>query len=198
MKRNIYPGNFYVFEGLDGSGQSTQAKLLVEYFKRQGEKVFLTKEPTLWTEAGKKIKDVLEEKIRIEPLKLQKLFVADRAEHLKKEILPALKRGEIVISDRYFFSTLAFGGLDVPMEDLIKMNERFIYPDIIFFLKVRPEECLRRIKQRKAGIRFFEKLEKLRVVMKNYQKAIKLFDGVAVLNGEQKILQVHKQIIRYF
>ena len=165
-----------------------------EYFEKQGEKVLLTKEPTLWTKAGRKIKEVLDEKVKIDSFKLQRLFVKDRAEHLRKEIIPALKRGDIVISDRYFFSTLAFGGLDVPMGKLIKLNERFIYPDATFFLKVRPEECLRRINKRGDGIKFFEKFEKLKKVLKNYQKAVKLFDDVIVIDGEKTIKQISKKI----
>lgn len=192
--RNHYGGKFIVFEGLDGSGQSTQARLLKEYFEKQNEKVFLTKEPTQTTEAGKKIKEVLEEKIKIDPLKLQKLFVADRAEHLKKEIIPSLKRGEIVISDRYFFSTLAFGGLDVPMERLIKLNGRFIYPDKVIFLKVRPKICLERIEKRGEGVRFFEKLDKLKKILKNYQEVIRLSDDIVVVNGEKGIKEIHQKI----
>lgn len=197
MKINQYKGKFIVFEGLDGSGQSTQARLLKEYFEKQGEKVLLTKEPTPWTKAGKKIKEVLDEKVQIDPLKLQKLFVKDRAEHLKEEIIPALKRGEVVISDRYFFSTLAFGGLDVSMNKLIKLNNKFIYPDTIFFLKVGPKECLRRINARREGIKFFEKLDKLKKVLKNYQEAIKLFDNVIIINGEESIEEIHQKIILF-
>jgi len=128
-------------------------------------------------------------------LELQKLFIKDRAEHLRKKIIPALKSGKIVICDRYFFSTLAFGGLNVPMEKLIALNEKFIYPDIIFFLKVRPEECLRRINKRGEGIKFFEKIDKMRKALKNYQKAIKLFKNVLVINGEKTIKEIHQKII---
>lgn len=195
MKKNPYPGKFVVFEGLDGSGQSTQAALLADYFIKQGEKVLLTKEPTKTTVAGKKISQVLDEKIKISPLALQELFVKDRAEHLKKEIIPALKQGKIVISDRYFFSTLAFGGLDVPMNELVRLNDKFIYPDIIFFLRVRPEECLRRIVSRGEGIKFFEKLNKLKKILKNYQKTIKIFTSVATINGEKSIEAISKKII---
>jgi len=129
MKKNSYGGLFIVFEGLDGSGQSTQAALLKEYFLTQSRRVFLTKEPTLWTKDGRRIKEILDEKESIAPLKLQELFVADRAEHLAREIIPALRQGIIVICDRYFFSTIAFGGLDTSIDKLVQMNDEFIYPD---------------------------------------------------------------------
>lgn len=197
MRKNSYRGKFIVFEGLDGSGQSTQAELLKNYFIGQGRSVLLTKEPTQWSWAGKIIKEILDEKVLIEPLKLQKLFCQDRREHLEKEIKPALRSGTMVICDRYFFSTLAFGGLAVPMEKLMKLNEKFIYPDIIFFLKVRPEECLRRINRRGEGIKFFEKLEKLSKVLKNYQEIIKIFDDVAVVNGEESVKEIHQKIVLF-
>ena len=195
MKLNLYGGKFVVFEGLDGSGQSTQAKLLKEYFDQQGIAAFLTKEPTQWTVAGKKIKEVLGEEKKLEPLQLQELFVRDRSQHLKKEIVPALKAGKIVICDRYFFSTLAFGGIDVPISELMAMNDMFLYPDKTFFLKVRPEVCLQRIEKREEGVKFFEKLEKLRKVAANYQKIFQDAPNAVILNGEKSILEIHKKII---
>ncbi len=177
MKQNIYGGKFVVFEGLDGSGQSTQAKLLKEYFDQQGIAAFLTKEPTQWTAAGKKIKKVLDEKTAIEPLKFQELFARDRAQHLKEEIIPALKQGKIVICDRYAFSSLAYGWLDIVISQLVILNEDFIGPDCVFFLRVSPEECLRRIQVRGERTKFFEKLKKLKKVAANYELIAKCFSS---------------------
>ena len=195
MKQNLYKGRFIVFEGLDGSGQSTQVKLLKEYFDRQGLAAILTKEPTQWTEAGKKIKDALEGREEIAPLKLQELFCEDRREHLEKEIIPVLKNGKIVVCDRYFFSTLAFGGINVPIEKLKILNQDFLYPDMIFYLQVRPEVCVERINQRGKGVKFFEKLEKLKKVAANYAELAKKFQGVKVLNGEKKIKEIHQEVL---
>jgi len=197
MQKNLYGGKFIVFEGLDGSGQSTQAKLLAEYFKKQGREVLLTKEPTKSTLAGKKIQIILNEKEKIKPIQLQELFAQDRREHLEKEIIPALKKGKIVISDRYFFSTLAFGGINVPVAKLEKINADFLYPDKIFFLKVAPAECVRRIVKRGEGVKFFEKLDKLKKVSNNYKKICSRFPDVEVIDGEEKIERIH-QIIRLF
>jgi len=196
MLKNKFPGKFIVFEGPDGSGQSTQAGLLKEYFEKDGQKVLLTKEPTSWTRAGQKIRRILNEKEKISPLALQKLYIRDRAEHLKKEIIPALKQGKIVISDRYFFSTFAFGGLNAPIEKLIKLNEKFIFPDLVFLLKVRAEVCMRRIEARGKGFQFFEKLEKLKRVLENYEKIAGKFDEIKILDGEKKINEIHRQIVK--
>lgn len=195
MKKNSYGGLFIIFEGLDGSGQSTQAALLKEYFLVQGEKVFLTKEPTRWTKAGQRIKEILDEKENIAPLKLQELFVADRAEHLAGEIIPALQKGTIVICDRYFFSTMAFGGLDMPIDKLVQMNNEFIYPDQTFFLRVRPEICVSRINQRGRSAQFFEKLEKLQKIAQNYEEIIKRFPEIVVIDGEKSIKEIHQEIL---
>lgn len=195
MKKNSYGGLFVVFEGLDGSGQSTQVELLRDYFVGQNQAVLLTKEPTRWTKAGKRIREVLDEKIQTEPLKLQELFCEDRKEHLKKEIIPALKEGKMVVCDRYFFSTIAFGGIDVSIEKLKLMNRDFLYPNIIFFLRARPEVCLQRIEKRGEGIKFFEKLEKLKRVAENYEELIKAFPDVSAVNGEKSIEVIHQKII---
>jgi dTMP kinase len=195
MKKNTFGGKFIVFEGLDGSGQSTQAALLAEYIRKQGLEVLLTKEPTQWTAAGKKIKEVLEEKTEIAPLKLQQLFVRDRAEHLRREIIPALKKGKVVICDRYFFSTIAYGGLAVPQKKLVVMNRNFLCPDMTLFLRVSPEECLRRIEKRGEGVRFFEKLEKLKKVALNYERLLKMFSLAKAVDGARTIKQIHRRII---
>lgn len=196
MVKNSYKGKFIVLEGLDGSGQSTQAKLLKEYFEKNGRKTLLTKEPTKTTVAGKKIQEILNEKETISPLALQKLYVKDRAEHLKKEIIPMLKKGGIVISDRYFFSTFAFGGLDVPIPKLVALNERFIFPDMVFLLKVRAKVCIKRIEARGQRFQFFKKLEKLKKIWINYEQIAKRFKSIKVINGERVIEQIHLRIVK--
>ena len=194
MERNEYGGMFIVFEGLDGSGQSTQAELLKQRFNFLDKTVLLTKEPTQWTLAGMMIKDVLDGEIVEEPLQLQKLFAHDRKQHLKEEIIPALKKNQIVICDRYFFSTLTFGGMNAPIGSLVELNKTFLYPDLIIFLKVRPERCLKRIEKRGEGIKFFEKLEKLEKIAMIYDIICEIMPRVVVVNGEKSVIEVHKKI----
>lgn len=209
MKKNPYRGKLIVFEGLDGSGQSTQAGLLRDFLVKKGYKVVLTKEPTLDSEAGKKIRKILDKKIKISPRELQKLFAKDRKEHLEKEILPALKKGKIVISDRYFFSSFAYGkASNISLDWLIKINKNFILPDLTFILKVSPEVCLERIEKRlqptlhpsthppslKRKRTLFEEKEKLAKVWEAYKILPKRFENVRVIEGEKKILEVFSQI----
>jgi len=176
MQKNQHKGKFIVFEGLDGSGQSTQAKLLSDFLIKNGLQVILTKEPTKDSKVAVKIKEILGKKIKIKPKKLQELFVEDRKEHLEKIIIPALKSGKIVVCDRYFFSTFAYGkseGLD--LEWLIKMNNEFLLPDITFILKVSPRVCVQRIEERGEGKQFFEIEDKLEKVWQTFEILPNLF-----------------------
>ncbi len=185
---------FIVFEGLDGSGQSTQAKLLENYLKKKKFPVVLTKEPTLDSQAGRKIKEILDEKEKIGPDKLQKLFTRDRQEHLKNLIIPALKKRKMVISDRYFFSSFAFGSIDLDLKWLIGLNKKFLMPDITFILGVRPKICIERIKNRGKKITLFEKLKKLEKVWENYKTFPKKFPNVYMVNGEKTQSMVFEQV----
>ncbi len=187
-------GKFIVFEGPDGSGQSTQARFLKDYLERKGYSVLLTKEPTTESEAGKKIAEVLKGKAIADPAELQELFVEDRNAHLENTILPALAKGKIVISDRYFFSTIAFGSLECDKEWLIQINKEFPLPDVAFILEVSPEVCVKRINKRGKGVQFFEKAEKLRRVLEAYKELPSRFPNVHMVNGEQSIRGVFRII----
>ena len=195
MKTNIYSGKFIVFEGLDGSGQSTQVSLLGDFLSKSGHHVILTKEPTMDSEAGKEIRKALDEKVKLDSLELQKLFVQDRKEHLDKLIIPALDNGLFVISDRYFFSTFAFGvsdGLD--LDELINMNDNFILPDITILLKVNPKVCIERIEKRGEGVKLFEKEQKLAKVWQTYSILPDRFKNIHMIDGEKPIKEVFKKV----
>lgn len=198
MISNKYPGKFIVFEGLDGSGQSTQVGLLAKFLENRGYKVLATKEPTIDSEAGRKLRNVLDEREKISPREIQELFVEDRKWHLEKVIVPALQQGKTVISDRYFFSTFAYGMADGLSEDwLLKVNENFLLPDLVFFLDAKPEICLQRIEDRGKEKTLFEKKEKLEKVYQNYNHFLKKFASqtkIYLINGEKSIKQVFKDI----
>jgi len=195
MKKNIYLGKFIVIEGIDGSGQSTQVSLLRDFFIEKGLQVVLTKEPTQDSEAGRKIKKILTEKIETDPLELQKLYAQDREEHLENIIIPALKQGKIVISDRYFFSTFAYGTAHgANLEELIKLNDNFFYPDLTFLLKVDPKICIERIEKRADPKTLFEKVDQLTKVWDIYKKLPTMFESIEVIDGEKSIEEVFGDI----
>jgi dTMP kinase len=195
MKKNDYSGKFIVFEGLDGSGQSTQSDLLKDFLSEKGNKVVLTKEPTFDSNAGKRIRQILDKKEKVSNKELQELFTEDRGEHLEKLILPALREGKIVISDRYFFSSFAYGtanGLD--MEWLINLNDDFLLPDYTFLLKVNPEVCIARIQERGSERTLFEEKKKLEEVWGFYEKLPSMFENMFVVNGEKSIQEVSEEV----
>lgn len=197
MKSKPYPGKLIVFDSLDGSGQSTQAEKLKNYLeKEKKKKVFLTKEPTSGLIGGI-IKAQLTHEWKSSPECLQLLFSADRAHHLEKEIIPLLKKGIFVISDRYFFSTIAYGNLGIKdWEWLKKLNKKFLLPDLTFFLRVSPKICIERIKKNRFEITLFEKEEVLGKVWGNYEKLAKEFENVFIIDGERSIEEVFEKVKR--
>lgn len=186
-----------MFEGLDGSGQSTQIDLLAKYIKSKKRKIHLTAEPTN-NIIGGLIRGILTHQWKLSNTGIQLLYCADRAHHLESEVIPAIKRGNIVISSRYYFSTLAFGSLNNDVKWLEAINEKFPQPDITFFIKVSPRECIRRINGSRFRTEFFEKEEKLKEVYKTYLDIIKnkKYKKIFTINGEQSPEKVHADIIK--
>lgn len=185
---------FIVFEGLDGSGQSTQAQLLKDFLMKKGYKIHPTKEPTP-NLIGGLIKSQLTHEWKSSQECLQLLFSADRAYHLEKEIIPLLKKGITVICDRYFFSTIAYGATEIKDWDwLIRINQKFLLPDIIFLLKVSPRICLQRISKSRFEVTLFEKEKTLEKVLKNYLRLANEFKNIYVIDGEKSIKEVQREI----
>lgn len=195
MRQNKYPGKFIVFEGLDGSGSSTQAEKLVAYLKSKKIKAILTKEPTN-NIIGGLIRGQLTHDWKSSQECLQLLFAADRAHHLQKEIIPALQNGLWVVCDRYLFSTIAFGSLEIPEKDwLVILNERFLMPDLNIILKVSPEICLKRMQASRFSLELFENKDKLTRVWRAYQwLSEKFFDYSTIIDGQQPITEISEQI----
>ncbi len=210
-------GRLIVFEGIDGSGTTTQANLLFKYLKRKKKKVFLTSEPT-HSLIGGLIKGQIAGEWQSSWECLQLLFAADRAHHLEKEIIPLLKKGITVICTRYILSALAYGLIDMAATNalfyllpcsalknsakdiqwLLNVNEKFIWPDITFLLKVSPKVCIQRIKKERFHKELFEKEEKLEKVLKNYLKFSKKFKNIYIINGEKTIKEVFEDIRKFY
>ncbi len=185
---------FIAFEGLDGSGSSTQSHLLAERLEKNGHAVFLTKEPTGDSPIGKMIREILQHKWEADPHTLQLLFTADRAEHLRTQIEPALKNNQTVITDRYLFSTLAYGAMDVRMSWLKELNKFFRIPDITFLFKLDPAECIKRIAGRGSDFELFERHEKLAKVWENYEKVSADFPNFHTIDATKSIEEISEEI----
>lgn len=195
-EKNKKRGLFIVFEGLDGSGQTTQIGLLERYLKMKGKKVHVTSEPSN-SMIGGLIRALLTKYWKLSNTGMQLLYCADRAHHLETEIYPALDKGNIVICSRYFFSTIAFGSLNDDVKWLESLNKNFPQPDITFFVKVPPKECMARINSRFRK-EYFEKENKMEKVFKTYLKISKdkKYRNFFTLNGVQPVEKVSQDVIK--
>ena len=185
-------GYFIAFEGIDGSGKSTTARNVAAELRARGYNCLLTQEHQLDRGTGRRINDILEDKApMVSAFELQKLFVIDRNDHVENVIRPALMKGAIVLSDRYWFSTLAYGMLSEPKERFIDlhheiMGENFIMPGRTFLLDAPPDVAMERIQKTRAIATHFEKLKKLERIRKNYQDLAKAGLGsVTIIDGTQ-------------
>ncbi|GAB6135800.1 dTMP kinase [Thermococcus henrietii] len=196
-------GIFIVLEGIDGAGKSTQAKLLKLWFEEKGYEVVLTKEPTD-TPFGKLIRKLVLTGGRegiIDGAKISHeaealLFAADRAEHVDKLIKPALESGKVVISDRYFYSSLAYQwarGLD--LEWLIDLNRFAIRPDLVLLLDLPVKESMKRISRRSIKTEFDKIVELQKKVRENYLKLAERFPEIKIVNALEDVDGVHRQIV---
>lgn len=154
-------GLFIVIEGIDGTGKSTQARRLGEWFAREGREVVLSREPTdgPW---GKKLRESAST-ARLSPADELEYFLKDRRQHVEELIKPALAAGKVVILDRYYFSTMAYqGARGFDPQEIRRRNEAFApVPDLLLILDLDVDAALERIGVRGDTANEFEKRENL-------------------------------------
>lgn len=163
---------FVSFEGLDGSGGTTQLGLLAERIGRErpGREVVRTREPSDGP-VGKFIRAELGEGSALGDEVFPYLFAADRRDHLDRVVEPALARGAVVLSDRYLHSSLAYQSLAVGIERVAALNAGFRIPDLVVLLMLSPEECMRRMQDRPQHDRF-ETVSRLRQIETAYSEVL--------------------------
>jgi len=189
------PGKLIVFEGIDGSGITTQSTLLRNYLLSKNKEVILTKEPTDGLIGGI-IKSALRREWATDPLTLQTLFAADRSHHLKTEIEPALKKGKIVICDRYILSSLVFGSLGVSVGILKQLNAEFRRPHITIIVDTHPRICIERMKKARHHVELFEEEQKLEQVRRNMLSLKNYFPDTYVVDGNRAPEEVLNEITK--
>ena len=154
-------GLFIVIEGIDGTGKSTQAKRLAEWFRARGREVVLSREPTdgPW---GKKLRESATTG-RLSPEDELECFLNDRREHVEMTIKPALADGKVVILDRYYFSTMAYqGARGFDPAEIRRRNEAFApQPDLLLILDLSIESAHGRIGSRGDTANEFEQRDTL-------------------------------------
>ncbi|MGL9718029.1 MAG: dTMP kinase [Wolbachia sp.] len=194
---------FITFEGIDGSGKTTQSELLANHFKQiRGENnVILTREPG-GTDFAEKVREILL-KDDVDPISELLLLISMRYEHVKKLILPAIKKGKIVICDRFIDSTIAYQGygLGVDLKLIEDLHElvKIKRPDITFILDIDVQVGLSRAKDKnkyeEMNINFYDK------VRKGFQEiALKEPDRCSVITEieAKNNNQVYNEIVKLF
>lgn len=188
-------GLLIAFEGIDGTGKSTQIRLLAEKLTGRGYQVLATCEPTDGP-YGRKIRELFTKRHHVSAEEELELFIADRREHVREVIKPALAEGKIVLTDRYYFSTAAYqGAAGQDPEKIIEMNEAFApLPDLVLLLLVPTQVGVNRIKTfRQETPNDFEKessLEKVAAVFAGLNR-----DFIKRLDGTQSVQEVHESIM---
>ena len=152
------PGTFITFEGIDGSGKSTQLRLLNQFLRSHGCNVLLTREPG-GTKLGLRLREaLLDATEEVDPLTELLVFAADRAQHVRRIVLPALESGEVVISDRYADATVAYqgAGRGFPSEliaQIVQLATGGLKPDLTLLFDVSIEDATARTTRRKFAAR---------------------------------------------
>jgi dTMP kinase len=198
MKDNL----FIALEGIDGSGKSTQAKLLAEKLKSAGHKVYITFEPTDG-QVGKLLRSILKGSVKADNRTIAGLFLADRLDHLLDEhngIAGKLTDGWTVITDRYYFSSYAYHGVHMDMDWVIDSNKicaEIAKPDINIFIDIPPEIAMERITANRADVELYENLENLKNVREKYLAA---FDkemhreNIRMVEGDRSLTTIAEDI----
>lgn len=197
-------GLFIVFEGIDGAGKSTQAKLLAEALEREGRQVYITAEPTPLP-SGRALREVLGGKVKKTPCEIAIMFAEDRVAHNKDGeigIEKLLAEGVCIICDRYYYSSLAYQGSQCDYEWVRSLNTRcpeIRHPDLCVFLDLTPEESMKRIMSaNRDGTEIYETEEILAKVRNTFMKVIEDMsreDRIAVIDASRDIDTIASDIL---
>jgi dTMP kinase len=193
-------GIFIAFEGGEGSGKSTQSKLLKKWLEEEGEEVLLSREPG-GTEMGKDLRRILLDHStgEISPRAEALLYAADRAHHVFSKIRPALDRGEVVITDRYFDSSIAYQGagrilVSGEVARISRWATESLFPTLTILMDQPAEIGLSRLKSKDRlevePIDFHERIrqEYLQLTLLDPERYL-------VVDGRQSIEEIHDEII---
>lgn len=212
MKVNFCKGKLIVFEGLDGSGQTTQAHLLTKWLmEKRSQLAYYTKEPTDGP-IGSMLKLMLSKRLfcaahngtgaprRPDETSMALFFAADRADHIHNEVSPKLKDGVHVVADRYYLSSLAYQSVDAELPWIREINKNIIRPDMTLFLDVPPAVCVKRMRAQRWHVELYEDLENLEKVRKNFLLAIDKSkvegEQIEMINGYQTPKDVHREVVQ--
>jgi dTMP kinase len=193
-------GRLIVLEGLDGAGTTTQVERLAAALRAEGQSVLTTREPSDGP-VGVLIRQALTGRVvlpgalpggpgPLAPETLALLYAADRTDHLRARVLPALEAGQVVLSDRSVLSSLAYQGASLPMEWVESINAHAVPADLTLFVGVSIEVAARRRAARGGPEELFDAVEKQRRISRQYEAAIRLRgkrEHVVRIDGDQPV-----------
>jgi dTMP kinase len=195
-------GIFIAIEGLDGSGGTTQSKLLQIWMEQQG--TWTTVRRT-WEPSAGPVGLFIREALKLENADklgdnvLPYLFAADRRDHLDREIIPVLQQGGAVITDRYYHSSLAYQSLTIGLARVAELNADFRRPDLTLFLDLPAEVCLERILARGGALERFEAIDRLRSIQSAYESVLvhcrARGEHIVRLDASGTVAHLHDRII---
>ncbi len=185
-------GKFIVFEGLDGSGKTTQLEMLYKKIKSicKERECITTKEPSD-DMLGRLCREIGSGKISMLPETAALLYAADRIEHIDKVLLPKLESGCHIICDRYYLSNIAYQSVKTDFYNILSYNKAAmekLRPDITIYVDVPPEACQKRRTSRGTTTDIYETLDYAKKIHKQYLLAIdrlKETENILIINGDR-------------
>ena len=196
-------GRFIVLEGLDGSGKTTHIKHLNEDLVKAGRKVFATAEPTA-SSTGGLIREALGGHRKRSTAELAALFLADRIHHNVNPIdgiIKFINEGVDVISDRYYYSSLAYQGVDSDIKWVADMNLKcpdIKRPDVCIFLDLSAEKCVKRMSAERLTAEIYESMEMIKKVKRRFAEAFRILnetENIYIINADRPKQAVSDEIL---
>lgn len=194
MQKNMKKGLLIVFEGIDGTGKSTQLDLLAQYLVNKNYPVITTREPTNG-QYGVKIRQLYIDRDSISKEEELELFINDRKEHVEQLIQPMLAEHKIILCDRYFLSTAAYqGAVGFDPQEILDQNSFAPDPDLAMLFLANPELSITRIAGRGDTLNDFEQQDKLEKVSKLFLSLDKPY--ILQIDGSGTIEAIHQEVVK--
>ncbi|MBQ9945123.1 MAG: dTMP kinase [Clostridia bacterium] len=196
---------FIVVEGLDGTGKTTQIRILADHIRSKGMQAEITAEPTSYP-TGKLIRRILSGEVSSDPWSLAALFLSDRIMHNvapEDGIEKMLSDGKTVISDRYYYSTFAYQGHETDLDWTVNMHfgcPAVRRPDLVLFLTMSPEKCIERIRANRPdeAIEIYENTESLTRISRQFDAVFEMLtdrENVVYIDADGTVEEVSERLI---